>query len=417
MSQFVRQNGLLLFGIALALIVLLAPPIARALDSIHEIERQSQLRFLPAVVVLIAAYLFNQFTKRHKTQSLAAAEAAAADVARREGGRRVLEIQRLVTFANEAATADDLDQLKQAINLHLGRVTGSDKMFVLMREGPKWEPLTGGSDPALLAERVEFAEGIVAGNRPGVTRDHRAGFPLMVGDNVFGVLGINHAGKIEEDRQRTIEAAASLLAVSLRNLQVLRDVRETGVRDGLTGCWTRTHALEVLDAELRRARRSKLPVALILFDLDHFKQINDRFGHLCGDTVLMHIGKRMHEVFRSSDLKSRYGGEEFLAVLPSTSLHGAGCVGETLRRAIESTPIQWGNESLTVTASIGVTQAEPGELDIEAIIARADAALYRAKQQGRNCVRLEPDNPPPPPQEGRKPDGEPDGDLDSPIPG
>ena len=416
MRQFVRQNGLLLFGIALALIVLLAPPIARVLDSIHEIERQSQLRFLPAIVVLIGAYLFNQFTKRHKTQSLAAAEAAAADVARREGGRRVLEIQRLVTFANEAATADDLDKLKQAINLHLGRVTGSDKMFVLMREGPKWEPLTGGSDPAVLAERVEFAEGIVAGNRPGVTRDHRAGFPLMVGDNVFGVLGINHAGKIEEDRLRTIEAAASLLAVSLRNLQVLRDVRETGVRDGLTGCWTRTHALEVLDAELRRARRSKLPVALILFDLDHFKQINDRFGHLCGDTVLTQIGKRMHEVLRSSDLKSRYGGEEFLAVLPSTSLHGAGCVGETLRRAIESTPIQWGNESLTVTASIGVTQAEPGELDIEAIIARADAALYRAKQQGRNCVRLEPDNPPPPPQEGRKADGDPDGDLDSPIP-
>ena len=96
----------------------------------------------------------------------------------------------------------------------------------------------------------------------------------------------------------------------------------------------------------------------------------------------------MHEVLRSSDLKSRYGGEEFLAVLPSTSLHGAGCVAETLRRAIESKPIPWGNEALTVTASIGVTQAEPGELDIEAIIARADAALYRAKQQGRNCVRL-----------------------------
>ena len=417
MRQFVRQNGPLWLGIALSLLVLLAPPIARVLDSIHDVERQSQLRFLPAVVVLIVAYLFNQLGKRHKTQSLAAAEAAAADVARREGGRRVLEIQRLVTFAKEAATADNLDKLKQAINLHLGRITGSDKTFVLIREGPKWEPLTGGSDPAIVAERVEFADGIIAGNRPGVTRDHRAGFPLMVGENVFGVLGINHAGRIEEDRQHAIEAAASMLAVSLRNLQVLREVRETGVRDGLTGCWTRTHALEVLDAELRRARRSKLPVAIILFDLDHFKQINDRYGHLCGDTVLMHIGKRMHEVLRSSDLKSRYGGEEFLAVLPSTSLHGAGCVAETMRRAIESKPIPWGNEALTVTASLGVTQAEPGELDIEAIIARADAALYRAKQQGRNCVRLEPDNPPPPPPEGRKPDGDLDADIDEPVPG
>ena len=404
MRQFVRQNGLLLIGFALSLIVLLAPPIGRLLDTVNDFERQSQMRFLPALVVLVAAYLFTRTRKRHETHSLAAAEAAAADVAKREGGRRALEIQRLITFANEAATADNLDKIKLAINLHLGRITGSDETFVMMREGPRWEPLTGGSDPAVVAERIDFAEGIVAGNRPGVTRDHRAGFPLMLGDNVLGVLGINHAGKIDEDRQRTIEAAASLLAVSLRNVQVLREVRETGVRDALTGCWTRSHAMEVLDGELRRSRRSKLPVSIIMFDLDHFKQINDRYGHLCGDTVLTHVGKRMHDVLRASDLKSRYGGEEFLAVLPSTTLHGAGCVAETLRRELESKPIQWGNEGLTVTASIGVTQAEPGELDMEAIIARADAALYRAKQSGRNCVRLEPDNPPPLPSEGRRSD-------------
>ena len=402
MRQFVRQNGLLLIGSALSLIVLLVPPIGRMLDIVNDFERQSQLRLLPGLVVLTAAYLFNETQKRHRAVSQQAAETAAADVAKREGGRRALEIQRLVTFANEAATAEDLEAVKKAINLHLGRITGSEKTFVMIREGLRWEPLTGGSDAAVVAERAEFAEGIIAGNRPGVTRDPRAGFPLMVGETVFGVLGINHAGKIDEDRLRAIEAAASLLAVSLRNVQVLQKVRETGIRDGLTGCWTRTHALEVLDAELRRARRSKQPVAIILFDLDHFKQVNDRYGHLCGDTVLMHVGKCMHEVLRSSDLKCRYGGEEFLAVLPSTALHGAGCVAETLRRELESKPVPWGNEVLTVTASIGVTQAEPGELDIEAIIARADAALYRAKQQGRNCVRLEPDNPPPPPVAARR---------------
>jgi diguanylate cyclase (GGDEF)-like protein len=413
MRQFVRQNGLLLIGIALSAVVLLAPPVSRLLDIVNDLERQSQLRLLPALVVLIGAYAFNETRKRHRVGAQQAAETAAADMAKREGGRRALEIQRLVTFANEAATAPDLEKLKQAINLHLGRITGSDKTFVMIREGPRWDALTGGSDQAGMADRVEFAEGVLAGGRPGVTRDHRVGFPLMVGDNVFGVLGLSHAGKLDEDRQRTIEAAASLLAVSLRNLQVLRDIRESGVRDGLTGCWTRTHALEVLDAELRRARRSKLPVAIILFDLDHFKQINDRYGHLCGDTVLTQIGQRMHDVLRSSDLKARYGGEEFLAVLPSTTLHGAGCVAETLRREIESKPIPWTGEALTVTASIGVTQAEPGELDIEAIIARADAALYRAKQQGRNCVRLEPDNPPPPTTGPRRPEMEGvDADID-----
>jgi diguanylate cyclase (GGDEF)-like protein len=404
MRQFVRQNGLLLIGFALSVLVLLAPPIARVLDWVHDVERERQLRFLPALVVLTVTYLFNIVSKRSKTQTQAAAEAAAADVAKRESNRRAMEMQRLVAFANAVATALDHDAIRSAINLHLSKVTGSEQLWVMTREGPRWDTLIGGSDTGVHAERVEFAERLLSGNRQGVTRDHRAGFPLMVGDTVLGVLGLNHAGRLEDDRQRTIEAAASLLAVSLKNVQVFRDVRESGVRDGLTGCWTRTHAMEVLDAELRRARRSKLPVAIILFDLDHFKQINDRYGHLCGDTVLIEIGKRMNEVFRSSDLKSRYGGEEFLAVLPSTSLHGAGCVAETLRRALESQPIQWGAEVLTVTASIGVTQAEPGELDIPTIIGRADAALYRAKQQGRNCVRLEPDNPPPPTE--RRPDVE-----------
>ena len=106
MRQFVRQNGLLLIGLALSLVVLLTPPIGQLLDLINDFERQSQLRVVPALVVLIGAYLFNQTRKRHHTHSQAAAEAAAADVARREGGRRALDIQRLVTFANEAATAE-----------------------------------------------------------------------------------------------------------------------------------------------------------------------------------------------------------------------------------------------------------------------------------------------------------------------
>lgn len=401
MSQFVRQNGLLLAGVTLALVVLVAPPFARLFDWVYRIERQTELRLFPALVVLTVAYLFDAWRKRHISKASAAAEAAAADAGKREASRRSSEIQRLVTFANSVACALDHDAIRAAVTQHLSRVTGTDQQWVLIRQGPRWESLTGGGDPAVVAEREEYAERLLAGDRAGVTRDHRAGFPLVVGGAVMGVLGINQAGRLDEDRQRTIEAAASLLAVSLKNVQEFRSVRETGTRDGLTGCWTRTHALEVLDGELRRSRRSKLPVSLILFDLDHFKRINDRYGHLCGDTVLMQVGKRLHDVLRTSDLKCRYGGEEFLAVLPATNLHGAGCVAEILRREIESKPIPWSGEVLTVTASLGVTQAEPGEIDIEAIVARADAALYRAKQAGRNCVRLEPDNPPPQPSENR----------------
>src|SRR6185503_13108022 len=144
----------------------------------------------------------------------------------------------------------------------------------------------------------------------------------------------------------------------------------------------------VIDAELRRARRSQTPVSMIMFDLDHFKDVNDRYGHLCGDAVLSAVGKRMKEVLRGSDLKCRYGGEEFLVLLPETPMHGARRVAESLRREIADNPIACGQDSLTVTASFGVTQALPGEVNLQSLIARADAALYRAKEEGRNCVRV-----------------------------
>jgi diguanylate cyclase (GGDEF)-like protein len=144
----------------------------------------------------------------------------------------------------------------------------------------------------------------------------------------------------------------------------------------------------VIDAELRRARRSQTPVSVIMFDLDHFKDLNDRHGHLCGDAVLNAVGKRMREVVRGSDLKCRYGGEEFLVVLPETPLHGARRVAETLRREIAERPIPWSGDGLTVTASFGLAQTMPGEVNVEAVLARADQALYRAKDDGRNCVRI-----------------------------
>ena len=131
-----------------------------------------------------------------------------------------------------------------------------------------------------------------------------------------------------------------------------------------------------------------MPVSVIMFDLDHFKDVNDRYGHLCGDAVLAGVGRRMRDVLRGSDLKCRYGGEEFLVLLPETPLHGARRVAETLRKEIAERPIPWAGEALTVTASFGITQALPGEISIQNVVQRADAALYRAKEEGRNCVRI-----------------------------
>jgi diguanylate cyclase (GGDEF)-like protein len=212
---------------------------------------------------------------------------------------------------------------------------------------------------------------------------------MTAGGHAVGVLGLpESAGPFTEGRWRVLSATATLLGITLRNAQLFQELREHSLRDGLTGCFNRTHAIEVLDVELRRARRSHLPFSLIMFDLDHFKEVNDRYGHLCGDAVLAAVGNRMRDVLRGSDLKCRYGGEEFLVLLPETPLEGAKRVADTLRKELSDLPIHWKDETLNISASFGVTVALPSEIDGEAIIGRADHALYRAKEQGRNCVCL-----------------------------
>ena len=184
-----------------------------------------------------------------------------------------------------------------------------------------------------------------------------------------------------------LAAAVTLLGTSLRNSQLFREVKDNSLRDGLTGCYNRTHTLDVIGAELRRARRSHQPVSLIMLDIDHFKQINDRYGHLCGDAVLATVGARMREALRGSDHKCRYGGEEFLVLLPETPIEGGRRVAETLRRAFADRVFPWKDERLQITASFGVSVALPSETDVHALIGRADRALYQAKHAGRNCVR------------------------------
>jgi diguanylate cyclase (GGDEF)-like protein len=180
----------------------------------------------------------------------------------------------------------------------------------------------------------------------------------------------------------------ALLAGALKNAELFQEVHENSLQDGLTGCFNRTHALEALDGELRRSRRSKRPFCVLMFDIDTFKAVNDRYGHLCGDAVLAAVGARMKAALRSSDLKCRYGGDEFLVILPETPLVGARQVCETLRRAIEKDPVTWSDSTVAVTASFGVTEIAPGEVDPLTIVARTDGALYRSKQDGRNRVTV-----------------------------
>jgi diguanylate cyclase (GGDEF)-like protein len=388
MKIFGRQDLLLIAALTTALVIVFSSSISRGLDYAREIERQSGLTLMPALVLLTAAFFFHQYRRNHQQQ----AKAHAAELATRDAEQRAEELERLVAFGQALGRALDFDSIRVAVGQHLPAITGTDKVWVLVQQGSEWFALSGdtrGAEDVLqwgdLAEQL-LASGV--DKTPNSVTERAVGFPLIVGGNAMGVLGVRAQGGLAADRRRIIEAAAALLAVSIKNAQLFREVKENSVKDALTGCFTRAHSIDVIDAELRRARRSQTPVSMIMFDLDHFKDVNDRYGHLAGDAVLNAVGKRMKEVLRGSDLKCRYGGEEFLVLLPETPLHGARRVAETLRREIAERPVPWAGEGLTVTASFGLAQTMPGEVNVQAVIARADQALYRAKDDGRNCVRI-----------------------------
>jgi diguanylate cyclase (GGDEF)-like protein len=169
-----------------------------------------------------------------------------------------------------------------------------------------------------------------------------------------------------------------------RNVQLFLETREYSLRDGLTGCFNRGHSLETLDGELRRARRSRLPLSILMFDIDHFKTINDLMGHLRGDDLLRAVGAQLTRILRSTDVRCRYGGDEFLVILPDTPLIGAQQVAESVRREMATLAMVMDGKTVPVTVSIGVAAATPEELGATALVKRADDALYQAKRAGRD---------------------------------
>jgi diguanylate cyclase (GGDEF)-like protein len=187
-----------------------------------------------------------------------------------------------------------------------------------------------------------------------------------------------------------LDIAGSLVAqgrIAIENARLHTVVRRQAVTDELTDLANRRRFMEVLQQEVARALRFDTPVSLVLFDLDHFKQINDRFGHQTGDDVLRRVARVIRERVRETDLPARIGGEEFAVILTGTGGAGALAVAEQLRHDL-SQYVEVAREDWTVTASFGVAVLHDGDT-AELLIGAADRALYRAKADGRNVVRGE----------------------------
>lgn len=193
----------------------------------------------------------------------------------------------------------------------------------------------------------------------------------------------------QHELQVRLRAGIRILELQAELLETREKLRVQATRDSLTGLWNRPTTLEILKKELSRMEREDSSVGLVMMDIDRFKSINDTYGHLAGDEVLREASRRLQAAVRSYDSVGRYGGEEFLIILPGCHNQFIQSQSERLRLAICEQPMRIGNLDLQVTASFGATYAVPAfDAISEGLIRTADTALYQAKREGRNCVRV-----------------------------
>ena len=204
------------------------------------------------------------------------------------------------------------------------------------------------------------------------------------GEN-YGKVRLTRAQRLNRREIEQIELALSALVPALRNALQYLQAMQTAARDALTGVGNRT-ALEITaEREIALARRNMQPSALLVIDIDHFKRVNDEYGHHAGDAVLIETTRQLKLNCRDSDSIFRFGGEEFVVLLSQTDEIGALAIAERIRHAIDAMRVPYEGHSIRVTASIGVARLNPGE-GFPGWFDRADRALYLAKQAGRNRV-------------------------------
>lgn len=205
-----------------------------------------------------------------------------------------------------------------------------------------------------------------------------------------------------QELQMRLKAGARIIDLQEKLLQAQQELKHMATHDSLSGLQNRFSILEALRKELSRAQRDGREIGIILADIDHFKKVNDSLGHLAGDAVLREVAARLRRHVRPYDYVGRYGGEEFLIVLPECPLHAARNAAERMQRAVALEPVVLAEGIVNVTISLGVTGYTRGDSNhLETLMRAADGALYRAKAAGRNCVVVADtasfgEDPPPP---------------------
>lgn len=268
-------------------------------------------------------------------------------------------IFRLYDLMRESTRTFDEAEAFQAFKEHLARHIDFDDCQIvdaLPKDMEDFSSFKGYQFFPLKAKKMLLGELLYKGIRPG-------------DEEVFGIL-------------------AHQFALALRRIRLYKDVENMAITDGLTGLHTRRHFMERFEEEFARSKLRGLALSFLMVDIDHFKRINDKHGHLVGDQVLREVGRLLVQSTREIDIAGRFGGEEFCVILPDTDQERALLVAERIRQAFCEQKVRAYDAVLDVTISIGVATFPDDAHQKEKLLDKADRALYRAKNLGRNRVAV-----------------------------
>ena len=329
----------------------------------------------------------------------AAAEKARIDLAQAKSrgmaaGReqkQALALYGLIKGLTEALGWEDVrPRLESAVEEYLGI---SDYAFYLAAPGGAFRPLlirglsaSPGSSWTTL-ERYLQEHGLSPAQAHVIENPEKAAVvPISDGEILGSFYARCPASVLPAELMGKALSFAQEIAFAFRRIRIFQDIESLSRIDGLTGVHRRGGFDERLKDELIRAQAFKTPVSLLLLDIDHFKELNDRYGHPFGDQVLRRLGEILNSSVYETDFVARYGGEEFAVILPRAQAQGAARKAEAIRKTVEQERFSLGFNEARVSVSIGLAHFPADAATAEELISQADAALYRAKAQGRNRV-------------------------------
>lgn len=229
---------------------------------------------------------------------------------------------------------------------------------------------------------IEFNDGI------GIRSTINA--PLQVRGELMGILFVDSSSPnmYSEEMADTVMAFANQASLAINNAQLFERNQQLAITDDLTGVYNRRYLIRFGEREVGRALRYNDPLALIMFDIDRFKQINDRHGHAVGDEILVQVSRRCRRAVREIDILARYGGDEFVVILTKADIQVAEQVARRVRKVIQSSPISTSAGPLRVKISLGVSELGPEQKSLDQLLVEVDDALYGAKEAGGDCIRM-----------------------------